>query len=422
MIENVKTQVHDRFEQTVPTSEVDEASHMAHNALASDGPPDCSTVPSPKIDRHAVASPGTAQSRLDPITGEWTIFAPHRGARPNQFGSLRRMANKKKVTCPFCAGEEASTPSACWAARVDHEDRFVVFGDPTDVEALDWSVRVVPNKYPVITENACGCNQGASLTRNPSSRSHPLFQSRDLIGGHEVIIESPYHVQSLSELDLAETKLLLFAYQQRLRFWRNQKGVKYISLFKNVGGDAGASLQHSHSQLIATDQIPNSVETICERMRSHQAKTGCCLQCDIIRAELKHRTRIVAQTDSLVAYCPYASRLPMLIRVTTKEHIDHFDDVPFASLDELARLLQRMTGWLESMIPQVAYNVLLHTRPPGATGSSEAFHWSLEFFPRISRVAGFEWSSDCMINTVLPEVATEKYRQFTAAEDPRRVL
>ncbi len=374
------------------------------------------------------ASPSTgandcAESRLNPITGDWTIFAPHRGARPDQFGTDQRVPATSKVDCPFCAGEEHTTPPPTWVAKIIADDSFQVLlpsGADTATPPApisDWSVRVVPNKFPAVTATAEDGDENAS-----SKRVHPLFQNSKVIGGHEVIIESPNHVQSISELDLPEIKLMLVAYQQRLKHWRKQRGIQYISLFKNVGGDAGASLQHSHSQLLATDQMPNSVENINERMRSHQARTGCCLQCDIIRAELKQKQRIVAQSNSLVAYCPYASRLPMLLRVTTKDHVDHFDQLSYEVLDDLARMIKRMTGWLETLIPNASYNMLLHTRPPGAHGNAEAFHWSLEFFPRISRVAGFEWSSQCMINTVLPELATEKYRKCAAAENPRLVL
>ncbi|TWU44083.1 Galactose-1-phosphate uridylyltransferase [Novipirellula aureliae] len=390
-----------------------------------------------------LAEVGVAESRLDPISGEWTIFATNRGSRPDQFGSAKSVAAREDVECPFCTGNEHTTPPASWAARIDSRDQFHVFGDPSDVDALDWNARVVPNKYPVVARRAdelrnhssthgmADCRQAGNrpppASANAKSeaktkRSASLFQSRQLTGGHEVIIESPNHVQSISELDLSETRLMLYAYQQRLRYWRNQPGVKYISLFKNVGGDAGASLQHSHSQLIAMDQLPNSVSNVCDRMSAHQARTGCCLQCDLVRAELKQKTRIVAQTDSLIAYCPYASRLPMMIRITSKSHLDHFDNLPATSLDELARLLQRVTRWLEAIVPGAAYNVLVHSRPPGFTSNCEAFHWSIEFFPRINRIAGFEWSSDCMINTVLPETAAKKYRRRAAAEDPRLVL
>lgn len=384
-------------------------------------------------------SVAAAETRLDPISGEWTIFAPGRSSRPDQFGPMKSVATRSDIECPFCTGNEDSTPAASWAARIDSRDQFYVFGEPSDVDALDWSARVVPNKYPIVARRADDlaspdlgdCRQAvkrrAETSANSkfeakSNRSASLFQSRQLAGGHEVIIESPHHVQSISELDLSETRLMLFAYQQRLRYWRHQPGVKYISLFKNVGGDAGASLQHSHSQLIAMDHLPSAVANVCDRLSAHQAKTGCCLQCDLIRAELKQKTRVVAQTDSLVAYCPYASRLPMMVCLTSKKHLEHFDNLQASSLDELARLLQRVTRWLEAIVPNAAYNMLLHSRPPGMSSANEAFHWSIEFFPRINRIAGFEWSSDCMINTVLPETAAEKYRRRAAAENPRVLL
>ncbi|GAA4450325.1 galactose-1-phosphate uridylyltransferase [Novipirellula rosea] len=408
MIENAPSRVADRNKKLVRLQ-------RRGGASAKPAAPEAATqLPEPS---------GCAESRLNPITGDWTIFAPHREARPDQFGTEQRVPTTTALECPFCAGEEHTTPPPTWVAKITPDDSFQVLYPPSNGSAVspaalrDWSVRVVPNKFPAVTQS-----DSTPAQNDLPKRSSPLFQSSKVIGGHEVIIESPNHVQSISELDLTEIKLMLVAYQHRLSHWRKQPGIQYISLFKNVGGDAGASLQHSHSQLLASDQMPNSVENINERMRSHQARTGCCLQCDIIRAELKQKKRIVAQTNSLVAYCPYASRLPMLLRVTTKDHVDHFDQLSFDVLDDLARMIKRMTGWLETLVPNASYNMLLHTRPPGAHGNAEAFHWSLEFFPRITRVAGFEWSSQCMINTVLPELATEKYRKCAAAENPRLVL
>ena len=114
-----------------------------------------------------------------------------------------------------------------------------------------------------------------------------LFTRTPVRGGHEVIIESAQHAQSLTDLDLADVSLSFFAFRDRLRFWRGQPGIEYISLFKNVGGDAGASLSHSHSQLIATTQTPTEVRHAIRRLRQYYAETGCCLHCDLIRGEQK---------------------------------------------------------------------------------------------------------------------------------------
>lgn len=356
----------------------------------------------------------TAESRLDPITGDWTIFAPHRSQRPDDF-KVTREVTSKPGSCPFCQGRESDTPAPVWVGCIDEDEARIQTPVAATSDIDEWSVRVVPNKYPAVTA-------AASKNRSSGEREPDIFQSRPIGGGHEVIIESPHHVESLSQLDHAEAALVFKAYQDRVRYWSARPGIRYISIFKNVGRAAGASLRHCHSQLVAVDRPPRLVANVIERMGHHTAKSGCCLQCDLIRAELKSKRRIVAQTKSLVAYCPFASRLPMLFRITTKDHQPRFEELSAEVLEEVSRLTLRAVAWLEQLHPGTAYNYIIHTSPPGISGRADAFHWSLELFPRLTHVAGFEWSSQCMINPVLPEVAAAKFRSCVAAEDPRIVL
>jgi UDPglucose--hexose-1-phosphate uridylyltransferase len=237
-----------------------------------------------------------------------------------------------------------------------------------------------------------------------------------------VIIESRNHVQSLSELDLAELLLVFQAYRDRMQYWRGMPRVAYISAFKNVGARAGASLRHAHSQLIATDRIPPAVSASIRRMVRHRAESGCCLQCDLIRAEIKARQRIIWQDHSLLAFCPFASHLPMLARITTVNHHACFEDLDAGTIESVSRLVRRIVSWLEYLRPGTAYNFCLNTRPPAADDRHDSFHWSIDVFPRISQVAGFEWSSHCMINPVLPETAAARYRARALSEDPRVML
>lgn len=309
------------------------------------------------------------------------------------------------------------TPSPLWIGRLgDREGTYDIVEHPHEYDQHeDWSVRVVPNLFPAVVPLA------APASFHPSNRpaASALFCSAPVAGGHEVIIESPNHVRSFTELDPAETALVLMAYRDRIRYWREFASIGYISVFKNVGGDAGASLQHGHSQLIATSQLPGTVRTICNSMLRYHAENGCCLQCDIIRAELREKKRIISHGSDLVAYSPYASRLPMLVRLTTTKHRDRFEDLDDATIENVARLLRRIVSWIEKLHPGSAYNCLLHTRPPAARGDSDAYHWAIEIFPRITRVAGFEWSSHTMINPVLPETAAGLYRSCAEAQDPR---
>tara|TARA_R110002049_G_scaffold50370_2_gene142980 strand:+ start:44509 stop:46044 length:1536 start_codon:yes stop_codon:yes gene_type:complete len=411
------------------------------------------------IDSHGYADATAATTRLDPISGEWTIYAPDRSDRPDEFRPVSSSPTTP-VDCPFCQGNESETPEPVWVGRdLDLENLCDNARDYlADADAEDWSVRVVPNKFPAVApplpssraasnpytdaqpnsaaiardgsatevRESAGCFQatdGVQTTeRGLGTVDKGLFQCRPSRGGHEVIIESPRHVQSLSDMDRSDACLVLLAYRDRIRFWRTQPGIQYISVFKNVGPRAGASLSHFHSQLIATNQMPSSVAANAQRMSRHQANTGCCLQCDLIRGELKQKTRIVAKTDSLIAYCPFASRLPMLVRISTIEHMDCFESLPMAVLDELSQLISRVTAWLNQIHPGVSYNYILHTRPPGLRGSADAQHWAFEIFPRLTQTAGFEWGSRAMINPVLPENAAAKYRECATKEDPRYFL
>ena len=401
--------------------------------------------PTTKSEQTAAIQQQPSESRLDPISGNWTVFAPHRGRRPEEFVHDQDRV-KRRVECPFCPGNESTTPPAVWIGRVSDDDSgFDILAPaalsqspranvrPADDDCPgqhlcasgEWSVRVVPNKFPAVGSSAvqhAGMDQPTIDSMRAAPRDAHLFESAPLTGGHEVVIESRNHVQSFTELDVSEAHLVFKAYRDRLKYWRSVPGVAYISTFKNVGGSAGASLRHTHSQIIATDRIPPAISHSFDRMVRYRANRGCCLQCDLVRAELKAKQRIVWRDGSLLAYCPFASRLPMLVRITTLEHQPCFEDMKDDTIESVSRLAGRVVSWLESLHPGIAYNFCLHTRPPGASDPPDAYHWSIEIFPRMTQVAGFEWSSQCMINPVLPEHAASKLRACALAEDPRIML
>lgn len=358
-----------------------------------------------------------SELRRDPLTGLRVIFAPERGARPIDFHQTET-THLEPDGCPFCAGHEDKTPPAS----------LVIVDEDGEVEGA-WRVRVVANKYPAVSPieesydgpglHGGGPAQGAvfSASRGKRATHYDLFQSRTLTGGHEVIIESPDHISSLCALDADHVTDVFRAYAQRIRYWQSVPGVEYVSVFKNVGAAAGASLLHSHSQLIATEIVPKHVSLVAERAAMHHANSGCCLQCDILRGELADGRRVIAKTDHFVAYCPFAGRLPYLIRVVPQVHADRFEMASDEILADLAQLTHRLTGWLERVHQPIAYNYTLHTRPLSA-GCDETFHWWMELFPRMSKSAGFEWASDCFINPLMPETAAAHLREFARQSDP----
>ena len=169
--------------------------------------------------------------------------------------------------------------------------------------------------------------------------------------------------------------------------------------------------------------MPPAVSSSIERMNRHRARDGCCLQCDLIRAELKAKQRVVWRDDSLVAFCPFASRLPMLIRITTLEHQACYEDLDDQAIESVSRL--GGPGCFMAREVSSGHRLQLLSAHPATRRrrtNPDSFHWSIEIFPRMTQIAGFEWSSQCMINPVLPEVAAAKYRACALAEDPRVML
>lgn len=374
------------------------------------------------------------ESRLDPITGNWTIFAPDRSERPEEFVESRERI-RKQLACPFCPGNETKTPPAVWVGQPENHEQYVDASrqptNPSQQETLtrgDWAVRVVPNKFPAVAsahgkQSRAGTHSQRLTANHTTTAVEPILFQRQLVtGGHEVIIESRNHVQSVTELDVAEAVLVFKAYRDRLLHWREVPGIAYISTFKNVGSKAGASLRHTHSQLIATDRIPPMVATATERMSNYRLTQGSCLQCDLVRAELKAKDRIVYRDGSLVAFCPFASHLPFLVRITTLEHQPCYEDLAETTIESVSRLVRRVVSWIENLFPNTAYNFCLHTRPPGCSDPADAYHWAIEIFPRMTQIAGFEFSSHCMINPVMPEDAASRLRVHALAEDPRLIL
>ena len=325
-----------------------------------------------------------SEYRYDLLHNRWVIVGGQRAGRPHEFEEqvVRRIVDP----CPFCAGNEHQTPEA-----------LAVYRRPKD---NGWSVRVVPNKYPAV--EPCPAANGAAA-------SHDLFTSRPALGQHEVIIESPRHIASLTELAADECALVFAAYQDRLQALRSGGQFRYAQIFKNVGAAAGASIEHSHSQLLALPQVPLHVADELESCRRYRQQHGRPLLAVLLEEELARGERIVAETAGLVAFCPWASRFPYEVWIVPCRQQASFAAVPAGEIGEIARIVQELIGRIERALGPVGYNFLLHSQPFD-TSCYDYYHWHIELFPRITKVAGFEWSTGVFINTTPPETAANELR------------
>ena len=324
--------------------------------------------------------------RKDPIIGRWVIIAAERGKRPSDFKT--EPAEPSGAFCPFCAGHEDKTPPEIMAYREPGTQR----------DKPGWRLRVVPNKFPAL-----------QIEGHLDKRGVGVYDRMNGIGAHEVIIETPEHHLNITELPTAHIEHVLWAYRDRLTDLKQDRRFTYAMVFKNVGVVAGASLEHTHSQIIVLPTVPRTVNDEMRGAKTFYGYRGRCIFCDIVHQELEAGDRVVMEGEEFVAFEPYAARFPFETWILPKRHASHFEDIEKRSVSELAYCLKTTLQKLQKALNGPAYNYIMHTTPFDL-GAIDHYHWHIEIIPRLTKVAGFEWGTGFYINPVPPEKAAEFLR------------
>lgn len=329
-----------------------------------------------------------SELRWDPIKQSWVIIATERGRRPCDF-QVAPPAYPRD-TCPFCYGSEDMTPPEIFAIR------------PSGMPNMpNWKVRVIPNKYPALRI------EGAL-----ESKGYGPYDVMNGIGAHEVIIETPDHDVSLADLSLADITNVLIVWRTRLIDLRRDARFGYMVLFKNHGPKSGASLAHSHSQLIAVPMLPPVATTELRVCKDYFEQKERCIFCDLIAFELHEGSRVIKEFSNFVTLAPYAASFPFELRLYPKRHSHDFTLMNDAQLAELAVALKDMLQRVKTVLKDPPYNFILHTSPPMHRRPGKPtmwssleydYHWHIELVPRLTSVAGFEWGTGFFINPTAPE-------------------
>ena len=333
--------------------------------------------------------------RKDPVTGRWVIISTERAKRPAQYA--RTEDEHRGGFCPFCPGNERSTPPEVLSYR------------PTTTAKDDegWWLRVVPNKFPALrTEGA--------LKR----QAEGMYDRMTGYGAHEVLIESPDHEHSLAYLPEEQVQEIIWALRDRCVELRKDPRMKYVLVFKNHGRDAGASLEHPHCQIIALPIVPKRVQEELAGAEKYHLYKEHCVFCDMIQQELSDNRRIVAENDSFLAFMPFASSFPFETCIIPKEHVAFFHDIQKNQVAELAKIVKTTLALLAEALDDPAYNFVIHTTPLDETGPMPHYHWHMEIMPKLTKVAGFEWGSGFYINPTPPEDATLYLQEIAARPKP----
>lgn len=301
--------------------------------------------------------------------------------------------------CPFCYGNESKTPPEILAFRPNSNG-----APPPQKDSPGWTVRVVPNKFPAL-----------GIEGNLNRQAEGMFDKMNGIGAHEVIIETPEHTQTLATMPAKRIEDVLWAFRDRILDLRQDKRFKYILLFKNHGEAAGASLEHSHSQLIALPILPRRVVEELEGAKQYFIYKERCVFCDVIRQELDTAVRVVAENESFVTLAPYAPRFPFETWILPKRHESAFENSSSQMFRDLSYALKTLLIKADRVLDNPAYNMIIHTSPVQEP-EQEHYHWHIEFMPKLTKTAGFEWGTGFYINPTPPEEAAKFLREASVEE------
>ncbi len=330
-----------------------------------------------------------SELRQDPVSGRWVIMAPDRALRPN--ASRTWPGFDETADDPFAEGRESDTPGELLSYRKPG----------TAPDSPGWRVRVIPNKYPAVTMEPRAA--GTSI------REEGLFRSIPAAGPHEVIVECPQFATCLSQLPPEHVTDVVRAWRDRLRFHRDQQTCAHALVFKNRGIAGGATLAHTHSQLIGTPWIPTLLATELSRSQQYYEQHRRSLFDELLSAELAHEQRIVTAGESLVTLCPYASRVPFETWIVPTGGASRFEDLAESDLPSVAVALRAVLLRLNELLPEVPYNFYIHSAP-FTVAADDWYRWHIEIIPRAGNTAGFEWGGGDNINALLPEEAARTLR------------
>ena len=325
--------------------------------------------------------------RQNPITKQWVIIATERAKRPHEFvrkGESAPPLPSYSERCPFCPGNEHLAPPE--TMRISRDGK--------------WQVRVVPNKFAALASDGEFFHKAEGLKHTVGG-----------VGAHEVVIESTDHSVTTALLPEPEVELIIRCYKERYFRLTQDPRVEHVTIFKNHGAGAGTSLEHTHSQIIATPIIPPDIRNRMEQALRFYDDSGNCIFCEVMEEELAEQVRMIQQTEHFVSFVPYASMTPFSLWIFPRRHMASFGEIHPVEMRDMARMLRLILAKLYHGLGNPDFNYVIRTAP-SETRYCRYYHWYVSLIPRLTKVAGFELGSGMYINTTLPEANAEFLRNI----------
>lgn len=326
-----------------------------------------------------------SQIRYDRLHNLHTIIAPNRINNPLKYSKIADID-----ICPFCEGNEHLTPSEIYAYTQDFS---------REPNSINWQSRVVANLYRALElESSNEFDSG-------------FFEHSDGFGVHEVIIDTPKHKTSMLEWSQEESNIWLKTIKQRVSDLKQDHRLKSITVFKNEGKNASASMGHSHTQLIAMPIVPINEYKNYEISKSHFMTHNKTLLSTIIEKELEVNSRIIAHLDDFVLYAPYASSYAFEFIVASRNEYINITNISDDKIDMVSKLLLDNLKKLQELLGDFSFNVNVST-PYIFDQNSNFKQFYIRVIPRIYGIGGFESATGVMINPISPEEVAKKLATF----------
>ncbi|HLN44486.1 MAG TPA: galactose-1-phosphate uridylyltransferase [Candidatus Sulfotelmatobacter sp.] len=335
--------------------------------------------------------------RKDFLIDRWVVIATYRAKRPTDFAKQRKEQTPPGV-CPMCPGNEHMTPPAV-LVYLKSDGNIVKDKDTGMLRHKNWLIRCVPNLYPAF-----------GPPKEPIDPSN-IMKSDNFglaVGHHEVLIESPQHDCHPADAEIPQLTHVINSYIDRLRDLSSKPYVRYVSIFRNHGQEAGASLTHAHSQIIAMPFVPTIVDEEVKASMNFWNQHGKCAFCDLTERETKG-SRLIQETEHFVVLAPYASVNPMETWIIPKKHNANILNLTDLEKEAFAKTLKMTLKALKDLVNDPPYNYAIHLSINKQ--AQDYYHWHVEVYPRLAIWAGYEKSTGVYINIITPETAAEEYRR-----------
>jgi UDPglucose--hexose-1-phosphate uridylyltransferase len=339
--------------------------------------------------------------RKDYLLDRWVVIATERGRRPTDFAKKGREQAKTGV-CPMCPGNEHMTPPAV-LVYLKKGKGIRKTRDKDDFRHKSWLIRCISNLYPAFSPPKNG------ISKKQVMKSHDLAVA---VGHHEVLVESPNHDEHPANARIPQLVHVINGYIDRLRELSAKPYIEYVSIFRNHGLEAGASLSHAHSQIIATPFTPKILADELNASRGFWQENKKCVFCEIIKKELGG-PRLVLENSRFVAFAPYASVHPIEFWIIPKNHQATLLGSSQSDVKILAETLKACLHGLKRLANDPPYNYGFHIAMK--KDAFNYYHWHLEVYPKLAIWAGFEKSTGMYINTVTPEAAAKSLRKMVSS-------